>query len=38
MFKELYQKLIYKLNALGYEGLYFDLKLNSHKYIRIRFW
>lgn|GEM_PF-2095098 len=32
------KKLIYKLNSLGFDGLYFDVKISRLKYIRIRIW
>lgn len=34
----MWHKILHKLNALGFDGLYFDIKIGRNKYIRIRFW
>lgn len=33
-----WNKILYKLNTLGFEGLYFDVKIGKRKYLRIRIW
>jgi hypothetical protein len=34
----MWQNLLYKIHALGVEGLYFDIKIGRSTYIRVRFW
>jgi cytochrome c biogenesis factor len=36
--QSLWQRLIFKINALTFEGFYFDIKLKRNQIIRIRFW
>ena len=36
--QKLWRQLIYKINALTFEGFYFDITLKRNQIIRIRFW
>ena len=36
--QKLWRQLIYKINALTFEGFYFDISLKRNQIIRIRFW
>jgi hypothetical protein len=36
--KTIWYKIIYKINSLTFEGLYFDIKIKGNQIIRIRFW
>jgi hypothetical protein len=36
--QSLWQRLIFKINSLTFEGFYFDIKLKRNQIIRIRFW
>lgn len=32
------KKIVYKLHALGFEGVYVDIQIGTKKFLRIRFW
>lgn len=38
VYKDMWNKIIFTLNYLGFEGLYFDVKIKRNEYIRIRIW